>query len=167
MKRAYLFTLIFSIIIVSSCGNAANNNSANSNSTASTKADQNKIKPEHLTLETFKEKVWDFETNPDEWIYKGDVPAIIDFYADWCGPCKIIAPIMEELANKYKGRVKIYKIDTDKEQDLARAFGIRGIPSVLFTPLEGRPMMQSGAMQKQDYIKIIEEQLLKNTTKKD
>lgn len=163
MKRAYLFTVLFSVIIATSCGNAANNNSDNQ-STASTEADQNKIKPEHLTLKSFKEKVWDFEANPDEWVYKGDAPAVIDFYADWCGPCKLIAPIMEELANEYKGRVKIYKINTDKEQDLARAFGIRGIPSVLFTPLEGRPMMQSGAMQKQDYVKIIEEQLLKNTT---
>ncbi len=120
----------------------------------------NEIKPEYLTYETFKEKVWDFEKNPEEWKYEGTVPCVIDFYADWCKPCKMVAPIMDDLAKKYEGKVKIYKIDTDKEKKLAGVFGIRSIPSVLFSPMEGRPMMQTGALQKDDYIKIIDEELL-------
>jgi thioredoxin 1 len=120
------------------------------------------VTPEYLTYETFKEKVWDFEKNSQEWVYKGDVPCIIDFYADWCKPCKMVAPIMDELAIKYKGKVKIYKINTDKEKKLAGVFGIRSIPSVLFSPMEGRPEMQTGALPKADYIKIIEDKLLNN-----
>ena len=120
----------------------------------------NEIKPEYLTYETFKEKVWDFEKNPEEWKYEGTVPCVIDFYADWCKPCKMVAPIMDELAKTYDGKVKIYKIDTDKEKKLAGVFGIRSIPSVLFSPMEGRPMMQTGALQKDAYIKIIDEELL-------
>jgi len=118
------------------------------------------IVPEYLTYETFKEKVWDFEKNPEEWKYEGNVPCVIDFYADWCKPCKMVAPIMDELAIKYDGKVKIYKINTDKEKKLAGVFGIRSIPSVLFSPMSGKPMMQTGALQKADYIKIIEEELL-------
>ncbi len=118
------------------------------------------IEPEYLTYETFKEKVWDFEKNPQEWVYKGDIPCVIDFYADWCKPCKMVAPIMDDLAKKYDGKVKIYKIDTDKEKKLAGVFGIRSIPSVLFSPMEGRPEMQTGALQKTAYIKIIEDVLL-------
>lgn len=118
------------------------------------------VVPEYLTYETFKEKVWDFEKNPQDWVYEGDVPCVIDFYADWCKPCKMVAPIMDDLAKKYDGKVKIYKIDTDKEKKLAGVFGIRSIPSVLFSPIEGRPMMQTGALPKADYIKIIEDELL-------
>ncbi|MCK4637837.1 MAG: redoxin domain-containing protein, partial [Bacteroidales bacterium] len=108
----------------------------------------------------FKEKVWNFEKNPQEWIYEGELPCVIDFYADWCKPCKMIAPIMEELAEKYDGKVKIYKIDTQKEKELARIFQIKSIPVVLFSPLEGRPIMQAGALPKDMYIKIIEENIL-------
>ncbi len=157
MNKSLLFTILLTIIIATSCGNAATK--AKINSTNNT-AVSNKIELEHLTFETFKEKVWDFEANPHEWIYKGTEPCIIDFYADWCGPCKIIAPIMEELAAEYEGKVKIYKIDTEVERKLSAAFGIRSIPSVLFSPLEGRPMMQSGAMTKEAYVKVIKENLL-------
>ena len=116
------------------------------------------LKPEHLTLETFKEKVFDFEANK-EWKFKGEIPAIIDFYADWCGPCKRVAPIMEELAKEYDGKVKIYKIDTDKEKQLAGMFGIRSIPSILFIPKEGQPQMATGALPKENFVQIIEEVL--------
>ena len=121
---------------------------------------EGEITPEYLTYETFKEKVWDFEKNSNEWVYKGDVPCVIDFYADWCKPCKMVAPIMDDLAKKYEGKIKIYKIDTDKEKKLAGVFGIRSIPSVLFSPMKGRPEMQTGALPKADYIKIIEDVLL-------
>lgn len=115
-------------------------------------------KPEHLTLETFKEKVFDFEANK-EWKFKGEIPAIIDFYADWCGPCKRVAPIMEELAKEYDGKVKIYKIDTEVERELAVMFGIRSIPSILFIPVEGQPQMTTGALPKENFVQMIKEVL--------
>jgi len=121
---------------------------------------------EYLSYDTFLTKVWNFEANSQEWIYEGDVPCVIDFYADWCGPCKRVAPIMDDLAAKYEGKVKIYKINTDKERQLSSAFGIRSIPAVLFVPMKGKPMMQTGALPKDQYIKIIEDELLKTKTNK-
>ncbi|HBH21902.1 MAG TPA: thioredoxin [Cytophagales bacterium] len=105
------------------------------------------MKTEHLTKAEFLTKVFDYENNK-EWKYQGDTPAIIDFYADWCGPCKMIAPVLEELAKEYDGKVKIYKIDTEAEQELAAVFGIRSIPSILFVPKEGQPQMAQGALPK-------------------
>ncbi len=102
---------------------------------------------EHLTKETFLAKVFNYEQN-EEWKFEGDKPCIIDFYADWCGPCKMVAPILEELAVEYKGKLNVYKIDTEAEQELAAAFGIRSIPSLLFVPLEGQPRMAMGALPK-------------------
>ncbi len=102
---------------------------------------------EHLTAQTFKDKVFDYENNK-EWSFKGTTPAIIDFYADWCGPCKMLSPIIEELAKEYEGKVLFYKIDTEAEQELAAAFGIRSIPSLLFIPTEGQPQMAQGALPK-------------------
>ncbi len=115
-------------------------------------------KPEHLTLGTFKEKVFDFETET-EWNFKGEIPAIIDFYADWCGPCKRVAPIMEELAIEYEGKVTIYKIDTEDQKQLAAIFGIRSIPSILFIPKDGQPQMMTGALPKESFVKMIGEVL--------
>lgn len=158
MKQRLLFTLLLSAVLLTSCGNASPK-SEGEDADVETK----KVFTEHLTLKTFKEKVWDFEANPNEWKFKGEEPALVDFYADWCGPCKIIAPIMEELAEEYQGKLKIYKIDTDEERELSSAFGIRSIPSILFIPLEGKPMMQAGAMSKEAYKKVIDEQLLKTT----
>lgn len=105
---------------------------------------------EHLTKQTFLEKVFDYETKT-EWQFQGDKPCIIDFYADWCGPCKMVAPIMEELSRDYAGLVDVYKIDTEKEQELASVFGIRSIPSVLFIPINDKPRMAVGAMPKEGY----------------
>ena len=112
---------------------------------------------EHLTKESFLKKVFDYENN-QEWNYKGERPAIIDFYADWCGPCKMVAPIMEELSEEYEGLVDIYKIDTEAEQELAAVFGIRSIPSILFIPVDGQPQMAAGALPKAQFVKLIEEQ---------
>ena len=114
------------------------------------------IKPEHLTLDTFQTKIFDYE-HETQWNFLGDQPAIIDFYADWCGPCKRVAPIMEELAVDYDGRVKIYKIDTEDQRQLAGMFGITSIPSILFIPLEGQPQMIMGAFPKENYLKQIED----------
>ena len=119
------------------------------------------LKPELLTAEMFREKVWDYEANPEAWVYNGDLPCVVDFYADWCKPCKMVAPIMDELADYYEGRVIIYKVDTDKQRELATVFQVKSIPAILFAPTEGKPAMQPGAMKKEDYIKIIDEFILK------
>ncbi|XOV94938.1 MAG: thioredoxin [Bacteroidota bacterium] len=111
-----------------------------------------------LTTELFKEKVFDYSTEK-EWKFTGDKPAIIDFYADWCGPCKMVAPIFEELSNEY-GDIDVYKVDTEAEQELAAVFGIRSIPSILFIPKDKQPMMQAGALPKNVLEKIIKEELL-------
>jgi thioredoxin 1 len=116
---------------------------------------------EHLTKDTFISKVFDFENNK-EWNYQGELPCLIDFYADWCGPCKMVAPILEELAQEYKGKINIYKVDTEEEQELAGVFGIRSIPSLLFCPAEGAPQMAMGAMPKDQFKKVIDDILLKD-----
>ncbi len=113
---------------------------------------------EHLSKESFLKKIFDYENN-QEWNYQGDKPAIIDFYADWCGPCKMVAPIMEELSEEYKGLVDIYKIDTEAEQELAAVFGIRSIPSILFIPVDGQPQMAAGALPKTQFVQLIEDTL--------
>ena len=109
---------------------------------------------ELLTKETFLEKVFNFEKNK-EWKFEGDLPCIIDFYADWCGPCKSLAPILEDLSDEYAGKVNIYKVDTEAEQELAAAFGIRSIPSMLFVPKDGEPQMAQGALPKAQLEQII------------
>jgi len=109
---------------------------------------------EFLTKETFKEKVFNWEENK-EWKYEGTVPCLIDFYADWCGPCKMVAPVLEELQKEYGDALKIYKIDTEKEQELAGMFGIQSIPSLLFVPTEGQPQMAMGALPKATFEKAI------------
>ncbi len=113
---------------------------------------------EHLTLETFKTKVFDFENNKD-WKFEGDKPCIIDFYADWCGPCKMVAPVLEELSKEYDGKLDIYKVDTEQEKDLSAIFGIRSIPSILFVPKESQPQMAAGALPKNAIEKAIEDVL--------
>lgn len=115
---------------------------------------------EHLSKQTFLKKVFNFETNK-EWKYEGELPCIIDFYADWCGPCKMVAPILEDLAREYSGKITVYKIDTEAEQELAGVFGIRSIPSILFVPKDGHPQMAVGALPKDTLIKAINEVLLK------
>jgi thioredoxin 1 len=112
-----------------------------------------------LTTADFKEKVFDYE-NEKEWKYKGSLPAIIDFYADWCGPCKMVAPVLEELAKEYEEKLIIYKVDTEAEMELSTVFGIQSIPTFLFIPQVGMPMMQPGAFPKKVFKEVIEEKLL-------
>jgi thioredoxin len=107
---------------------------------------------EHLTIDTFKQKVFNFETN-SEWKFEGGLPVVIDFYADWCGPCKMVAPLLEELAEEYKGKIDIYKVDTEDQRELAAMFMIQSIPSLLFIPMEGQPAMAKGAMPKESFKK--------------
>jgi thioredoxin 1 len=109
---------------------------------------------EKLDKKGFIEKVFDYEKEK-EWKYRGALPAIIDFYADWCGPCKMVAPILEKLSAEYDGKLQIYKVDTDKEQELAGAFGIQSIPSLLFIPQKGEPQMVRGALGREAFDKAI------------
>lgn len=152
LKRAFLTIMIAATFFA--CGNAQTANTNNKN--------EGTMKTIHITKADFLKKVANYETNPKEWKYLGDKPAIIDFYADWCGPCKRVAPILEELAAEYGDKIVIYKVDTDKEQELAAAFGISSIPSLLFVPMEGKPQMAVGAMGKADFKRAIETVLLKN-----
>lgn len=113
-----------------------------------------------LTKIDFLKKIADYEANPNEWKYLGDKPALIDFYADWCGPCKAIAPVLEELAGEYKDNIYIYKINTEQEPELASLFGIRSIPSLLFIPMSETPQMAQGAVPKPELRKAIDDILL-------
>ncbi|MDR2914026.1 MAG: thioredoxin [Tannerella sp.] len=125
------------------------------------KKQENKMKTIQLTKADFLSKVANYEVSPDEWKYLGDKPAIVDFYADWCGPCKMIAPILEELATEYGDSMYIYKVNTEKEQELAAAFGIRSIPSLLFIPMSEQPQMVQGAIPKNSLKEAIDKVLLK------
>ena len=111
-----------------------------------------------MTTESFKELVFDYNTET-EWKYKGSKPAIIDFYADWCGPCKMVAPILEELSDEYEGDLVIYKVDTEEEMELSSVFGIQSIPTFLFIPVEGKPMLQPGGLPKKVFKQVIEGEL--------
>ena len=126
---------------------------------AQDKKEESKVK--QLTYKEFIKKVWNFEDSPNTFIYKGKLPAVIDFYADWCGPCRRVAPIMEKMAEEYDGKLLVYKVNVDQEKDLATAFNVKSIPMVLFIPMEGQPMMQVGALPEEGYKKVIVEQLLK------
>jgi len=113
----------------------------------------------HLTAQEFKDRIFDYE-NEEQWKYKGNLPAIVDFYAEWCGPCKAIAPVLEELSIEYSDKLIIYKIDTDEELELSSLFGIQSIPTLLFIPLEGSLMVQKGALPKHVLQQVIDEKLL-------
>jgi len=125
---------------------------------AQDKKDDSKVK--HLTYNEFLHKIWDFEDDPTNFKYRGKLPAVVDFYADWCGPCRRVSPIMERLAEEFEGQLVVYKVNTDQERDLATVFQVKSIPMVLFIPMEGQPLIHVGAMQERDYRKIVEEKLL-------
>jgi thioredoxin 1 len=114
---------------------------------------------EHLNKKTFLTKVFDYEKN-QEWKYNGDLPAVIDFWAPWCGPCKMVGPVLEELSEEYKGKINVYKVNTDEEQELGAVFGIRSIPSLLFVPMTGQPKMAVGALPKDSLKQAIEKEIL-------
>lgn len=141
-------------LLLAACETQATNNDKNNKK-------ENKMKTIELTKADFLKKVMDYETNPNEWKYLGDKPAIIDFYASWCGPCKMVAPILEELAEEYDGQIYIYKVNTEEEQELAGLFGIRSIPSILFIPMGEQPQMATGAMPKSSFKEAIDKVLLK------
>lgn len=145
MKKSFLIALVLVTVSI----------------TAFAQDKEKEPKVKQLTYNEFLKKVWDFEKDPNTFNYKGKLPAVIDFYADWCGPCRRVAPIMERLAEEYDGKLLVYKINTDQEKALAQAFQVRSIPMVLFIPVEGQPKISVGAMQEQEYRQVIEEQLIK------
>lgn len=132
--------------------------SAQSDKTTSREA----VKDEVIVMDktAFLAKVFDYEKNPETWLYKGEKPCIIDFYADWCAPCRLVAPILRDLAVQYKNDIIVYKVDVDKEKELAAAFGIQGIPAILFVPQKGTPQMAQGALPKAEFVKQIDGFLL-------
>ena len=153
-KRLMIWAVSLIALLLAACETQATNNDKNNKK-------ENKMKTIELTKVDFLKKVMDYETNPNEWKYLGDKPAIIDFYASWCGPCKMVAPILEELAEEYDGQIYIYKVNTEEEQELAGLFGIRSIPSILFIPMGEQPQMATGAMPKSSFKEAIDKVLLK------
>jgi thioredoxin len=153
MKKTILFGIMISLLAVS-C--SAKKEEAKNN-------DQkvNKMGTIQLTKAEFLTKVMNYEKNPKEWVFLGNKPCIIDFYATWCGPCKMLSPIMEELAQEYAGKVDFYKIDTDQEQELAAYFGIQSIPTILFCPMGDKPQIAQGALPKETLKQAIDEVLMK------
>src|ERR1035437_5143984 len=144
MKKTLIVLMVLMTALTSCKAKAGETSTSAKNEITTTNNKQ--MRAIHLTKETFIEKVANFEANPKEWKYLGDKPCIIDFYAAWCGPCKAVAPILEELAKTYDGQIYVYKINTDEKQELAGAFGIRSIPSLLFVPMDGKPQMSVGAL---------------------
>jgi len=161
------FILAVAVISLQSCNaSQKNNNNSNDNGSAPAKTVSANSGEEggsvKLTKEKFLKEVWDYESSPQEWKYKGDKPALIDFYADWCGPCKIASPILEEISKEYAGKITVYKIDTQVERELAGVFGISGIPAFLYIPKDGKPTMSSGiARSKEDTKKMFKENIEK------
>ena len=129
--------------------------------TSASQTSTNKKGTINLTKEEFIKKIIDYENNPKEWVYLGDKPCIVDFYASWCGPCKKISPILEELAEEYKGQIHIYKVDTEQEKELSDFFGIQSIPTLMFCPMNKAPQISVGGISKADLKKAIDEVLLK------
>jgi thioredoxin 1 len=160
MKKLMILAFI-AIIITSGCKSQTTEDKP-----AITPLAKEVVKPVKLTKQQFLEQIVDYEKNPKEWIYKGNLPGLIDFYADWCRPCRITSPILEELAQEYAGQIVVYKIDIQVEQELAAIFGIESIPAFLFIPMNGQPVMSSGIAQtpeatKQLFKQQINEILLK------
>ena len=150
IKRVLFLTVGILSLMLAACETKAINNGKK----------ENKMKTIELTKADFLKKIVDYKKNPEEWKYLGDKPALIDFYASWCGPCKALAPVLEELAAEYGDRIYIYKINTEEEQELAAAFGIRSIPTLLFIPMEGKPQMAQGALPKASLKEAIDKVML-------
>lgn len=151
IKRVLFLTVGILSLMLAACETKAINNGKK----------ENKMKTIELTKADFLKKIVDYEKNPEEWIYLGDKPAIIDFYASWCGPCKMVAPVLEELAAEYDGQIYVYKVNTEQEQELAALFNIRSIPSFLFITMNDKPQMAMGAMPKSSFKEAIDGVLLK------
>lgn len=168
MNKSILSVVLVASIALFGC-NSSNGNGQTTDGTPVTTGDKTVAGNEtgkviQMDKAMFIERVFNYEANPDKWVFEGDKPVIIDFYADWCGPCKKIAPIMVQLAEEYKDQIVIYKIDTEKERELAQVFAIKSIPSILFIPADGQPQMTMGALPKAEFEKMVKTILLKQET---
>ena len=162
IRKNVLFLAATMMIAMTACTGQQKKNEEKGNQVESTnKKEIKEVKPLELTKEEFKKRVMDYEANPREWKFEGDKPALIDFYATWCGPCKMTSPIVEELATEYAGKVDVYKVDVDQEQELAGLFGVQSIPTFLFIPKDGKPQKAVGAMGKGQFEQAIKDILLK------
>lgn len=150
---------ILSVLMLASCGNSNKDKQKKEQAQEVTVIEENTL-VKTLDYKTFVKKVWDIETSPNNFMYKGKHPCIIDFYADWCGPCKRVAPIMESIAEEYEGRLIVYKVNVDQEQKLPLIFKVKNIPTVFFLPTDGQPLSQVGALSKEEYISIINKHLI-------
>lgn len=157
MKK--IFILGLTLIMLASCSGSKKEKNANNTQQETTVEDNTYVKS--LDYKTFVKKVWDIERYPDSFAYQGKLPCMIDFYADWCGPCKKVAPIMEEMAQKYEDEIIVYKVNVDKEQKLPTIFKVRNIPTVFFFPIDGQPLSQVGALSKEEYQNLINKHLIK------
>lgn len=151
MKRNVLFTIFISTLLLLNC------NAEKPVNDGSDSADSGAVVP--LTNESFKKLVFNYDINK-EWKYEGSKPAIIDFYADWCAPCRQLSPLVDELANEYDGKIVVYKVDTEEEKILAQNLGITGLPTLLFIPADGKPQMSMGLLPKESLVNAINEVLL-------
>ena len=138
--------------------NACNNNGMNGPDNKVTEIKDGVVN--QMSTQMFTKVIWDYKTNSKAFTFTGDLPVIIDFYADWCRPCRMVAPIMEEFAKEYHGKIRVFKVNTDAEKELAQLFQIRSIPAVMFIPKTGKPQMSVGAMPKESFQKIINELLM-------
>ncbi len=164
-KSSYLLALVLAASVVGCQGQTAVEKKSATTATKTVAKSDNQS-PIHLNREQFLEQVMNYEKNTETWVFEGEKPCLVDFYADWCAPCRITSPILEELAREYAGKINIYKVDIDDEQELAAVFGIRSIPTFLFCPLEGDPTISSGiantpAATRAMFVRQIEELLLK------
>ena len=157
MKRLFLISIAMTVAGLTSCSGNSQQAKSVVKKQVLTQQNAKKMNVQELTAETFKQKVMNYDIHPNEWIFEGSRPAIIDFYATWCGPCKKTAPIVEKLAEDYAGRIDVYKVDVDQQQELAAFFGVQSIPTILFIPKEGTPQRVSGAMPRSGFDEAIKQ----------
>lgn len=160
MKK--IFITILSALLLASCGDSKKENKENKEQPAAQEVKvEDKSIVKNIDYNFFIKNIWDLEKHPDSFAYEAKLPCVIDFYADWCGPCKRVAPIMEEIAQEYDGKLLVYKVNVDKDRKLPTIFKVSSIPTVFFLPEEGQPLSHVGALSKEEYISIINRHLIK------
>lgn len=160
MKK--ILVTILSALLLVSCGDSKKKNKENKEQEVAqeVKAEDNSL-VKSIDYKFFIKNIWDLEKYPDSFAYEAKLPCVIDFYADWCGPCRKVAPIMEEIAKEYEGKILVYKVNVDKDLKLPTIFRVSSIPTVFFLPQEGQPLSQIGALSKEEYVSIINRYLVK------